>query len=256
LSSVSQVNVFLTGGLMVEGPDGSFGEGDLPGNQARVALAALVHERVPISRDRLADIVWGEDSPEGWSGSLNALISKIRALFASCGLDARAILTSTGGSYAINLPPGSWVDLEDATRRLDRAEGAVRHGDLAAALPDATVASSILRRPFLGGSEGEWIDGVRRRQHAALYRCYEVLSEGWAAQGDHRLGVVIAERAIALDPLRETGYRLLMEAELARGDTIAALQAFDRCERVVRTEFGASPSQSTIDVVERVRKLR
>ncbi len=248
------MNVFLTGRLTVEGPSGSFDESALPGNQARVALAALVHDRVPLDRDRLADIVWGEDLPDGWSGSLSALISKIRSLFARCGLDAKAILKSSAGSYAITLPAGSWVDMEDATRRLDRAEGAVRHGEISDALPDATVASSILRRPFLSGSESVWIDEVRRRQEASLYRCYEVLAEGWCAQGHHRLAIAIAEQAISLDPLRETGYRLLMEAELARGDGIAALQAFDRCERIVQAEFGALPSPLTIEVAERARR--
>lgn len=248
------MNVFLTGRLTVQGPDGSFDEAALPGNQARVALAALVHERVPLDRYRLADIVWGEDLPDGWSGSLSALISKTRSLLARCGLDAKSILISTAGSYAITLPPGSWVDLEDAIRRLDRAEGEVRHGNIPGALPEATVASSILRRPFLRGSEGVWIDEVRRRQDAALYRCYEVLVEGWRVQGHHRLAIAIAERAIALDRLRETGYRLLMEAELARGDAIAALRAFERCEQIVMAEFGASPSPRTIDVAERARR--
>ncbi len=248
------MNVFLTGPLTVSGPAGSFGEAALPGNQARIALAALVHERVPLDRDRLADIVWSEDLPDGWSGSLSAMISKTRSLLTRCGLDAKSILISTAGSYAMSLPPGSWVDLEDAIRRLDRAEGEVRHGNIPGALPDATVASSILRRPFLRGSEGAWIDEVRRRNDAALYRCYEVLAEGWSAQGHHRLAIALAERAIALDPLHETGYRLLMEAELARGDSIAALQAFDRCERIVMTEFGASPSQRTIDVADRARR--
>jgi len=151
--------------------------------------------------------------------------------------------------------PGSWVDLEDATRRLDRAEGAVRHGKPLGALPEATVASSILRRPFLRGSEGDWIDGVRLRKDVALYWCYEVLAQGWCDQGQHRLAGAIAERAIILDPLRETGYRLLMEAELAHGDSIAALHVFDRCERIVMAEFGASPSQRTIEVAERARRL-
>ncbi|NNF56334.1 MAG: hypothetical protein HKN03_18050 [Acidimicrobiales bacterium] len=248
------MTVFLTGPLIVVGPDGSFGEKALPGNQARIALAALIHERVPLDRDRLAGIVWGDHVPDGWSGSLSAMISKIRSLLARCGLESKSILISAAGSYAVSLPPGSWVDLEDAIRRLDRAEGEVLHGNISGALPDATVASSILRRPFLRGSEGAWIDEVRRNNDAALYRCYEVLAEGWRDQGHHRLAAAIAELAIALDSLRETGYRLLMEAELARGDRIAALQAFDRCERIVRAEFGASPSPQTIDVAERARR--
>ncbi|MGI9621809.1 MAG: AfsR/SARP family transcriptional regulator [Acidimicrobiales bacterium] len=249
------VKIYLTGRLTVEGPEGAFDESALPGNQARVALAALVHDRMQLSRDSLADRVWGEQLPEGWSGSLSALISKTRSLLAGCGLDAKAILRSAAGSYEVTLPPGGWVDLEDAIRRLDRSEGHLRHGDLAAALPDATVASAILRRPFLRGSDGEWVDDVRRRNDAALYRCYEVLSEGWRAQGDHGLAAIVASQAIELDPFHETGHRLLMEAELARGDAIAALRAFDRCERMVMTEFGASPSQRTCELAKRARRL-
>lgn len=248
------MNVFLTGRLTIEGSTGSFDDSALPGNQARVALAALIHERVPISRDRLADIVWDRDVPAGWNGSLNVLISKTRSLLTRIGIDGKNVLISTGGSYAMALPAGSWVDVEDAMRRLDRATGAARHGDLIAALPDATVASSILRRPFLGGSEGEWIEGVRRKLNASLYQTYEVLSEGWRKQGDDRLAANIAERAIALDPLRETGYQLLMEAELAHGDTIAALRTFERCEEIVRREFGASPSLDTIEIAERASR--
>jgi hypothetical protein len=47
-----------------------------------------------------------------------------------------------------------------------------------------------------------------------------------------------------------------MEAELAHGDAIAALRTFDRCERIVMAEFGASPSPRTIDVAERARRPR
>lgn len=87
------------------------------------------------------------------------------------------------------------------------------HGTITGALPAATVASSILRRPFSRGTEGAWIDEVRRRNDATLYRCYE-----------------------------------------ASGDSIAALQAFDRRERIVMAEFGASPSERTITIAEQARR--
>jgi len=45
-----------------------------------------------------------------------------------------------------------------------------------------------------------------------------------------------------------------MESELSRGDSIAALQAFERCEQIVMAEFGASPSPRTIDAAERARR--
>jgi DNA-binding SARP family transcriptional activator len=65
---------------------------------------------------------------------------------------------------------------------------------------------------------------------------------------------VLDRRAIELDPVREAAYQLLMEAELARGDVLAAMRAFDRCERVVRDEFGASPSTAMLELADRARR--
>jgi len=247
------LRVYLTGRLVVEGPDGSFDEADLPGNLGRVVLAALAVERVPIGRERLAAMLWDEDSPDGWNGSLNSLISKIRSLFDQLGVDGKEAITSSGGSYQLVLPPDAWVDLEVAQRSLDRAEGLHRRGEVAAALAEATTASAVFRRPFLSGFYGDWVDDTRRRLSVCLYRCYEVLADGWRLRDDLPLAASIAEKAVALDPFRETGYRLLMEAELARGDVVAALRVFDRCERVMQDEFGASPSSRTLEVVERAR---
>jgi DNA-binding SARP family transcriptional activator len=238
--------------MVFEGPTGTFDEADLAGNQSRIVLAALIHERVPMSRDRLAQIVWGDNLGDGWSASLNSLVSRIRSLLNEVGIDGKSTLQSIGGSYSVVLPAGAWVDLEVARKRLDRAEGAMRRDASLEALPDATVASSILRRPFLGGADGEWIEAVRRSMKAALYACYEVLAEGWVTHGDARLAASMAQQAIELDPMREIGYRLLMTAELSRGDTIAALQAFDRCERILRAEFGCPPSPETLAVLQRV----
>jgi SARP family transcriptional regulator, regulator of embCAB operon len=241
--------------MAFEGPAGTFEEADLPGNQARVTLAALAVERSPIGRDHLADIVWGEDLPSsGWNPSLNSIISKIRSLLDRTGVDAKTVLTSSGGSYQLVLPSNSWVDIEDAVSRLDRAEGMLRHGDTASALPEATAASAVLRRPFLSGLYGEWVDTTRASLRLARFRCLEVLATSWLAEGDATLATIMAERAIELEPVRETGYRLLMEAELARGDAVAALRAFDRCESMVRNEFGLAPSSATLAVLERVRR--
>lgn len=236
----------------MDGPSGSFVDTDLPGNQGRIAFVALTVERRPLSHDELADIVWGEQPPERWKGSLAAVVSKIRTLITATGVDGRDAMLSSGGAYTLALPVDSWVDLEDAHRRLDRAEGALRHGDSRAATGDATVASSILRRPLLAGAESRWVEQTQARQADALYRCLTTLAAAWSRLGDHQLAVTIAESAVQLDPFRETGHRLLMEAEMARGDRGAALRAFGRCERLLADELGVRPSPETVALVQQL----
>jgi DNA-binding SARP family transcriptional activator len=238
--------LYLTGGVRMDGPDGSFVDSDLPGFQGRIAFVVLAIERRALSFDELADIVWDERPPDRWKGSLAVIVSKIRTLLTSTGLDGRAMMTSTSGTYALTLPVDSWVDLEDALRRLDRAEGALRHHDPSITAREATVASSILRRPLLPGVDCAWVERAQRRQTDALYRSLAALASAWTALGDHQLAVTIAESAVQLDPLRETGYRLLIEAESARGDRGAALRAFARCADVLDAELGVQPSPETL----------
>ena len=245
--------LYLTGGVRLEGPSGRFTDADLPGNQGRVALVALAIERRPLARDELADIVWGEALPAQWNGALSTIVSKIRSLLTRAGLDGAAVVPSSGGTYEFVLPADAWVDLEDAYRRLDRAEGAARHGDDGSATREATVASTILRRPLLSGVDNEWVDQARRRQHDAGYRCLTVLAAAWCRLGSHQLSATIAESAIAVDPLREVGYRLLAEAELAQGDRGAAARVLRRCEQMLRDELQVTPSPETVRLAETIR---
>lgn len=238
--------VFLTGRLTVVGADGSFDEGDLPGTQGRVAFAALALHPSPLGRDQLADLVWGDDDlPDAWNAAINSLVSKIRRLLQGVGLDAKKTLIQMAGSYQLVLPTDIWIDVEDATRRLDRAEGARRHHDMSTAVSEATVAAAIFRRPFLPGADGRWVELVRDRHADMLYRSYEVLSDGWRENGDAGLGAAIAAKAIELDPFRESAYRLLMRAEATKGDRAAAILAYRRCRDVLRGELGVGLSSET-----------
>ncbi|MDX2379789.1 MAG: bacterial transcriptional activator domain-containing protein [Acidimicrobiia bacterium] len=240
----------------MSGPTGSFNDTDLPGQQGRIAFSALAVERRPIARDELADILWDEAPPSQWSGALAAIVSKIRSLITGTGLDGQVVMASVGGTYTLVLPSGSWVDWEIAIRRLDRAEGAARHGDFAGALEEATVASGILRRPMLVGVDCNWAARVRRRQTDALYRCLVTLAAAWIELGDQQLASTVAESAVQVDPLRELGHRLLVEAEAARGDRAAALGAWSRCEQLMADELGVEPSSETVELGNRIRHGR
>lgn len=236
--------LYLTGGIRLDGPTGTMVDADLPGIHGRIALAALVLERRPIARDALAEIVWDGRPPPKWDATLAPTVSKIRTLITRTGLDGRSIVQSVSGAYAMVLPPEAWVDVEDAVRRLDRSEGALRRGDARAAAADATAASAVLRRTFLAGIDGEWVTARRRGQHDLAYRCRTVLARAWTTLGDLELAVTNARAAIELDQYRETAYRLAIEAELARGDRGAALQVLERCRRAME-ELGVAPDRAT-----------
>jgi DNA-binding SARP family transcriptional activator len=245
--------VYVTGGLRIDGPAGSLIEADLPGAQGRLTFAVLAIERRPLARDELAEIVWDGELPRQWNAALTAIVSKIRRLVAATGLDGHDVVVSAGGSCALNWPGDTWIDLEDARRRLDRAAGAARQGDHWAVVRDTTVASAVFRRPLLAGVNAGWLDEQRRHHDEALYECLTLLASAWSSAGNHRLAATIAESAIRRDPLREVGYRLLIAAELSCGDHGAARRAYERCEQTLREELGVVPSRDTLAMIDKLR---
>jgi DNA-binding SARP family transcriptional activator len=242
--------VYLTGGLRFDGPSGSFGDTELPGPQGRLAFAVLVVERRAVTREHLASLVWDDAPPEAWSAALTSILSKVRHLVTRAGLDGRRVVVSSGGSCGIRLPAGCWVDLEDAERRTDRAQGALRHGDSATAAREATVASAVLRRPFLPGLRADWADARRARLEEVLLRCLVTLAGARSELGDHDLAAVVAAEAIRRDPLRETAHRALVRAELGRGDRGAAARAYQDLVRTLEVELGVPPSPQTAALLD------
>ncbi len=238
----------MLGRLTVVGPDGSFDERDLPGSQASLLLSLLVVERRQIARDMLADLLWSGRPPTAWPSGLNALVSRLRSLFDRVGV-GRHMLASSSGTLELTMPASAWIDVEAAERHLDRAWGAFRHDEVRAALADATAASAVLRRPLLPGIDNPWCDDVRRRLTAQLCSAYELLAQGWQLEGDFGLAALIAERAIEIDPLAETPYRLAMSAHLAMGDRGRAVRLFERCRVVLQTELAVEPSDRTASLI-------
>lgn len=244
-----RVRIYLTGHLTLDGPSGHVAAGDLPGRQGIRALAYLVVSRPdPVPREALAGAVWSGDQPRARDSSLNAIVSKLRGALSDVGLDGAEALPLESGCYRLRLPPTAWIDVETAFNRLDRAESAVRSGEIATAWSEATVANTILRRPLLPGEDGPWVEAERQRLSTGLVRALECLAEVWLRTGEASLAVAAAEEAVALSPFRESGHRQLMRAHAAADDRGEAVRAYQRCRELLATELGVDPSPATENV--------
>ena len=154
------VRITLAGRVVIETADGSQGgEATALGRPARVALAYLVSERHrPVTRDELADAVWGEEPPRSWEQLLRGIAVKLRAALASAGLDPAEALRVAFGVYQLDLGPDAVVDVEVAAGSVASAEAALAVGDALAADAASTAALTVLRRQFLPGSSGLWVE--------------------------------------------------------------------------------------------------
>ena len=238
------LRIYLTGRVLVE-DNGEilFDERRLMGRQGRLTFAHLVGEHLrAVSRDELAEELWLGKAPPSWERSLNALISKLRALLA--GLPD-VVLKTSFGHYQLSLPADVWIDAEAATNAIDRAESALRADQPQEAWGWAQVAYQISRRTFLLGEEGPWVTLKRSELREVLVRAHECLSEPSIWHAEREQAVKHAREAVALEPFRETSYQLLMRAHAAVGNRAEALRVYERCRSLLSEELGVPPSSQT-----------
>lgn len=216
-------------------------ESELPGPLGRALLAALALSRGPVSRVRLASILWEEKAPDQFDRSLNPLLSKLRRGLTTAGGD-RDLLVSGGGAVELRHTSRVWIDIEEATRALDAAEGALRRDRPREAWPNAAVATSIFRRPLMEGIDLSWVGEQRRSLNGQLLRAHAATVEVWMRLGDLGQAAVAAGQLVEADPFLETSHERLIRIHTMAGNRAAALLAFAECERVLRDQLGVEPS--------------
>jgi DNA-binding SARP family transcriptional activator len=237
------VRITICGHLRVEADGGAVEEESLPGRLGRRLWVYLVlNRRRPVGRGELEAALWGEDAPDAADASLNALASRLRSTVGRVAPDVE--LRASGGTYSLVLPPDVFVDRERAWTAIHHVQALRRQGDHADAWAEAVIASEIAARGLLPGEDGAWIEAERRTLRDIELQALEAI--GQAEIERHRADEAerVGRRLIAADPLRESGYRLLMRAVAAAGDPARAAGVMHEC-RAVLAAAGLAPSTET-----------
>jgi DNA-binding SARP family transcriptional activator len=217
----------------------------LPGRQGRVLFAYLVLCRPRrVGRDELVEAIWAGTPPVNYASALTVLLSKLRGAVGPDILVGR-------GSVRLAMPPGTRVDVEQALAALHHAESAVVQRDWARAWSAALGAQYVSARPLLPHHDDlPWLDSWRRRLDDALDSALEAYAAACLGLGGTEVAGAerAARRLLEHNPLRETGYRLLMEALAARGNVAEALHVYERARTVLRDELGIPPGPALHEI--------
>lgn len=216
-------------------------ENELPGRQGRLLFTYLAVNRVrPVARRELLDVLWPHELPQTAETTLTSVLSRLRHVVGENVLHGREQLR-------LVLPAEAWIDVEVAFRAIHEAEAAAHSGDWPQAWIGGRVALDVSRREFASGFDAPWIEERRRSLEALQASALECIGEAGLGLGGTEIAA--AERCgralVALEPLRESGYRLLMRALEARGNAAEALAVYDRLRRLLRDELGAAPGAAT-----------
>ena len=240
------LSVYLTGEVQVENGDRLLRESQLGGPQGRFVLAFLVTERKSaVTQAELAEALWPESLPASWTLALSAIVSRLRARLGSVGLPRNHIIGNAFGCYQFTPPGETWVDVEAALAGVDAAEGAIAAGNPRAAYGPSLIATTVLRRPFLPGQDGPWVDERRANLASRLLRALDCRIDALVANHEPVLALTHAREAVRLEPYRESGYRRLMRVLAANGDRAEAVRAYNDCRDLLQRELAVAPSAET-----------
>jgi DNA-binding SARP family transcriptional activator/TolB-like protein/Tfp pilus assembly protein PilF len=217
--------------LVIESEDSGLGK--IP-KKARALLAYLAAQGgQPVSRERMADLLWPYQGSEQARHSLR-----------NCLLELRKALKPEAAQYLVC--DFAHCRLRDVAVDLDRFERLARGPERR----EHQAAADLYRGEFLADfhidSEPfqEWLAAERDR---ALGLVCDVLQRltATAEPGESEAAIQSGRRLVALDPLSEYGQRALMRAYARAGRRGEALRQYKGCAETLKRELGVAPDAET-----------
>ncbi len=232
------------------------------------------------SRDHLMMLLWPEaDQERGRADLRNALAFVRQALdgvkkgisgsLLDCDREVVGLLTREEAAQALSVG----LDLHDLARavkqvshllnghKMDELPAIQPEGNLAT-LRELQEATSWYRGPFLANFSlpdapdfMHWVESQRAYWQRQFGTLATALIKLLLDKGEAPATLEVATHWQQHDPMNETAYRYLMEVHAATGNYVAALQAYDICCAVLKTELGLTPSAETVALGEHIRSV-
>jgi len=240
-----RLSIRLLGGFDVR-----LGDTEVVGFESRKARALFAyiaaHYDQPVLRAQLAALFWPDRQEAPARRNLRQALYNIRTTLNEV-LDVPDVLCSTRSTVQLSPEVKCWLD----TREFRRA---LRIG-LAGERPDPhqlALAVRLYRGDFLegfldqGGAAFEgWLCSEQVRLREMAIEALRALVEVNLSRGEYRIGLRMAMRLVALDPLSEEAHRYLMRLYQMAGRRGRALEHVNELVSSLDRELGVEPAAET-----------
>ena len=225
-----QINLF--GGFAIRNNEGT---GFSLGRKS-VSLVCLLAlgQGMNATREKAAGLIWSDRTDDQARASLRQELSQIRRILGSEAIEAN--------KQSIWLAPDI-VSVDACRFRAAIREGTSKHLEIAGALYTGPILDGHHSK---SDSFEEWITTERRVLDNEALGVMIQLAQHNLDSGQHDQASQWAERAIQIDPLRETSHCLMIEALAMSGNRAAALAKFTDLKTLLETELGIAPTELTL----------
>jgi DNA-binding SARP family transcriptional activator len=205
-------------------------------------LAYLAHAGTWITRDKLADLFYGDTNQSAARSNLRKILFKIKNLEWTTALDVTAQLEQNDDALR-------WLVETDVKAFLN----AVENHDWERAVQN--YGGAFLQGFNASDSEFDsWVETERLRLEGLYQEATENYLGTLEQQGKLDTALFFLRNILARDPLLENIHRHIIRLEFRRGNSEAAFLQFERCREVLQEELGVEPEQETLELLRRLEQ--
>lgn len=237
ITAMAHLTVHVFGNLTIRRGPVVLHAHQLGGPKPRQILEILlVNLGLPVSKDRLIELLWGASAPVEALPTLESYVSVLRRHLQPGAGKFGPLQTTTGG-YVLDRDLVD-VDLDQFDVLLQRAHKTIP----GLAYPLLLRALSLANAPLLGDELVPAWASEARDLHAARLTGARILASETAA-ALHRMddSLELANLALADEPLNERAWTALVLGLETSGRNAEGLQAYDRCRHAMQNELGCAP---------------
>ncbi|WP_176308619.1 AfsR/SARP family transcriptional regulator [Micromonospora sp. NBS 11-29] len=225
--------------------------------KARVLFQFMLLNRGRVlSRETLYEALWPDTGWSGNSSSLKVAVHMLRAALVSQLQHACEHPDADGGRPSLQLvthqlgyvlkTEGVWVDFEVFDDLIDRGRAADARGDGVEAARLFAAAMDVHRGDFLPGVDLDWAEVHRMWLRSRALLALERLVKTHLAAGDHLAVLDRCREMLAIEPLREETYRILMAVHGHLGHLSQVQRWYGICSTRLRRELKVGLDESTV----------
>ena len=214
------------------------------GVKPRGLLAVLLlHANEPVSAERLALALWGEDASGGAVKTVQVHVSRLRR-----ALGDPDLLITTPAGYRLRVRPGE-LDAERFEQRVADGRGALAAGELEQAAAVLREALELWRGPPLADVAAlPFASAVITRLEEQRVAAVELRVEADLATGRHAELIGELQQLTSEHPWRERLHAQLMLALYRSGRQADALQEYGHAREVLIEQLGLEPGAELADL--------
>jgi DNA-binding SARP family transcriptional activator len=235
----------LTLGLL--GPfEARLASGEVLAIRTRKAQALTAFLSLPLgqrhSRGALATLLWGEMLETQARGNLRQTLFNLRK---NLGPAAPALCAT---SETVSLDPAT-VDVDVAAFAKLVDDGTPDSLGRAAALYRGELLAGVT---FEEEAFEQWLTGARERLRELAIEGFTKLVRYRRETGSLEGAIRIGRQLVALDPVEESGHRMLMRLYAEAGRRSAALRQYQDCVTQLQRDLGVEPEAATRELYQQI----